>query len=1255
MSGRSASRRGQLFAFAEELEPRKMLCGSLPPLDTGNPENLPTDFQAWSTSSKQVLYIIARFPDQAEAQAPVPATVQNTAAEVNARMQAYSYGRVALSPVVTATVVLPQPMAGTGAYAADQFEQILIDARAAAVAANPGWNYQNYDLHTVRYNGGPGQFQGAGAVRSRRSWLKVDDAGIYAHEFGHNLGLWHANALLPDDPTTTTGTGANVEYGNPFDVMGNTSTDAKTNYNVWEKHRLGWMSDAQVSAPTATDTLRIYPFDTVNALDGARKYAIRVRKDPDSVDVLSRREYWIGFRQHAGWAANRSVMNGLEVNWCARGTGSVGNESVRGASNGGSQLLDMAPETSTKTDAPLVIGRTFSDPMAGVQITPLQINADGSIDVKVQFFNGVNQPPTVSITGPADAASDALTSFVASASDPEGDPLTYHWDFEDKVNSHTFSEGDSNSDGRTDAYDNSVSKIWEEEGDYRVRLTVSDTRGGTATKSLIVRVDGFPSQRISGRVRSVTGEPLQDVRVSDGAKFAYTDSDGTYTLSRLAAAAPATLTASKPGWSFTGLGFGNPVTAGADTRGIDFDGMDVGYKIYGKVRQANPTDGPPVPGVVVTNGTASATTDAAGVYALPVRNGIHPISFSKPGFRFAQVKSYVIEYADQNTSGFFFGNVVDTFAEQGSINGRVFGLTPGSNLGTIEVSAGGLVGTVVMDFAYGAPYYSITSVPIGAYNVTASGSDGLGNAYRLVPEPNWTNALNVDGNLSTIDFRLEATTYRLYGRVAYSNGVALPGATVTAGGKTVTTADDGNYVIHGLSSGPLTVTAQKAGVLPLASRSTTINSADLAGINFSASTPSPQNAPPVVSQPASAAPAAVYYLGTWLSVLGDDDRGRDRLRYIWTTINAPAGATVAYPVLVNGNGLNGTSSAQRLLATFSHLGTYTLRAKIEDESGAAVTSDTTVTVVATTTKITLDPVLVTVIPSATRQFAALALDQFGQALAPQPLFTWTTLGTGGSVNGSGIFTAGGAPASLTVTAASGGVIGRALVNVKPYATMSGRHVFYNNSAYDGVTGDPSEGLAIAPDKTALLPGQTATSSHFTSYVRGLNGIMIDLNGLWGAPTAQDFIFAMGNDADPAAWATAPDPSSVSIWTVPSGGQTIYRVALIWPDFDPGNPNNPAAAVANKWLKITVKATQATGLSTPDVFYLGNLIGESYFSVAYGQWRVGTIDTNATKANYGAALIDNLYDFNRDTVVDLADADISKANLNMVLLVLSAPA
>ena len=53
--------------------------------------------------------------------------------------------------------------------------------------------------------------------------------------------------------------------------------------------------------------------------------------------------------------------------------------------------------------------------------------------------------------------------------------------------------------------------------------------------------------------------------------------------------------------------------------------------------------------------------------------------------------------------------------------------------------------------------------------------------------------------------------------------------------------------------------------------------------------------------------------------------------------------------------------------------------------------------------------------------------------------------------------------------------------------VDGRLVFYNHSTWDGndVLANANDDNAIAPEKSALLPGGTATFANYTSYSRGL--------------------------------------------------------------------------------------------------------------------------------------------------------------------------
>ena len=184
------------------------------------------------------------------------------------------------------------------------------------------------------------------------------------------------------------------------------------------------------------------------------------------------------------------------------------------------------------------------------------------------------------------------------------------------------------------------------------------------------------------------------------------------------------------------------------------------------------------------------------------------------------------------------------------------------------------------------------------------------------------------------------------------------------------------------------------------------------------------------------------------------------------------------------------------------------------------------------------------------------------------------------------------------------------------AKVVGRYVFYNNSRWD---------QTIATDKEALLPGQTASLANYTSYARGLGGIMIDITGVPGTITADDFTFRIGNDNDPANWQPAPVPTV----DVQPGATT--RVTMTWPD----------NTIQNQWLQVTVKADPATtGLVADDVFYYGNLIGE-----ATGDGKVDAVDVLDTRNNprpfFAAAEIDTVHDFNRDKRVNAIDTLIAR--------------
>jgi hypothetical protein len=200
----------------------------------------------------------------------------------------------------------------------------------------------------------------------------------------------------------------------------------------------------------------------------------------------------------------------------------------------------------------------------------------------------------------------------------------------------------------------------------------------------------------------------------------------------------------------------------------------------------------------------------------------------------------------------------------------------------------------------------------------------------------------------------------------------------------------------------------------------------------------------------------------------------------------------------------------------------------------------------------------------------------------------------------------------------------------PNASIAGRRVFYNNSAFDVVSDD----TAIAMGKSALLPGGTATSQNYTNYSRGLNGIMVDIVNLANPAgiNIADFEFRVGNSNNPAGWALAQAPLSVTV----QAGQGLNgsdRIKIIWVD----------NAIQNQWLRVTVLANADTGLVVPDIHYWGNLKGD-----AGNNSPSAIVDFTDLQLIFSdvftAANVESAFDINHSGMVDFTDLQLSFQNV-----------
>ncbi|MDB6032595.1 MAG: hypothetical protein JWM16_2933 [Verrucomicrobiales bacterium] len=469
--------------------------------------------------------------------APGSAIASNAAVTLAAQLNAYyrdmSYGKMGFAAVgsgstVTPTLRLPLP---STAYD-NNFTKLIDETRAVAAAA--GYPHTAYDFDIVFTGAKPFLVFGAvGNVGGPGLWVGNNNFNVpvTGHELGHNLGLPHASSWNTGD-LSAIGPGTRGEYGDLFDSMG-VPAGSTSHFNTRFKQFLGWLSDEEAPYAVTNGVYRIAAHDSP-AAQGVR--ALRIQKSATLT-------YWLEYRQF--FAGNRWVTNGLGFRW-----GGPGAENT--------MLLDTTPgSVSGLQDSALWVGRTFSDLCLDTHITVLGKAGTNpeSLDVAVQrgpFPLNVRPIVAVNASTPTTLKGRPVT-LTALATDLNGDSLAYFWDF-----------GDGNF-GTNQAI---VSYAWPNDGEYVVRCTVSDMKGGTASALVVVRVGTFSTFLVQGRILA-GGAPVEGAVIKTSGRVTYSDSDGYYVLSRLAAGR-FTISAQKDGYSLFNAGFENPITVGPSASNLNF-------------------------------------------------------------------------------------------------------------------------------------------------------------------------------------------------------------------------------------------------------------------------------------------------------------------------------------------------------------------------------------------------------------------------------------------------------------------------------------------------------------------------------------------------------------------------------------------------------------------------------------------------------------------------------------------------------------
>ncbi len=481
----------------------------------------------------RILYVRLAWPDR-----PVTHTEESVIAtmrEAERLLNSWSYGKLVTTTTITPIVTMPWPfetVPGT--------EQSIFTENAVR---SLGYDPDEYDVMVM-------QAEGLGGVAWSGRYIATGGGslGTIIHEGGHELGLNHSGFWNAIDGTGYGFQTDAAEYGNFIDPMGGGNGTVlgldKSPYGTVGKVLLGWLTPQDIHQPKTNGVYRLHAFDQP-VLEEGKRYALVIKKD-------SFREYYLEYRPSVGGLLTDSAL--------------VLYKGASGTNNG--YLVDTTPYTPipensydpttdmSKLNSGIALGRTFSDLEADIHLTVIAKNATVPPSLDIVYNRGPfpgNQAPALAAITPSAttiAVGGSITFDASAATDADGDTLAYYWDFDDGLSAPNSAV---------------VTRTFTSAAQITAMVTVSDMKGGTVRRHVVVNVGTHGRQTVTGNI-TLAGQPVENVRVMiSGGKYAFTDRSGNYALSGVSTG-NRTLTTWFNGYALT-PSFTNPlnVIAGSNT------------------------------------------------------------------------------------------------------------------------------------------------------------------------------------------------------------------------------------------------------------------------------------------------------------------------------------------------------------------------------------------------------------------------------------------------------------------------------------------------------------------------------------------------------------------------------------------------------------------------------------------------------------------------------------------------------------------